>query len=110
MDNLDWKDLSNRNNSPILPKSIRGLIVGKSDCGKTNLLLNILFKPELLDYNKLFVYGKSLFQSKYKILQCGFNNNLDRECVYNLFNNRKDIKDKDIDPYQLIKEIDETYF
>ena len=77
MDNLDWEEDSNRNNSPILPRSIRGLIVGKSGCGKTNLLLNLLLKPELLDYNKLFVYGKSLFQPKYKILQCGFNNNLD---------------------------------
>ena len=37
MDNLDWEEHSNRNNSPILPKSIRGLIVGKSGCGKTNL-------------------------------------------------------------------------
>ena len=92
MDNLDWEEKTNRKNSNILPKSIRGLIVGKSGCGKTNLLLNFLLKPELLDYNKLFVYGKSLFQPKYKILQCGFNNNLDKECVYNLFNIRKDIK------------------
>ena len=69
MDNLDWEEKTNRNNSPILPKSIRGLIVGKSGCGKTNLLLNLLLKPELLDYNKLFVYGKSLFQPKYKILK-----------------------------------------
>ena len=38
-----------------------------------------------------------------------FNKNLDKECVYNLFNSRKDIKDKDIDPYHLIKEIGETY-
>ena len=90
-------------------KIYSSLIVGKSGCGKTNLLLNLLLKPELLDYNKLFVYGKSLFQSKYKILQCGLNNNLDKECVYNLFNSRKDIKDKDIDLYQLIKEIGETY-
>ena len=51
MDNLDWKEKTNRNNSPILPRSIRGLIVGKSGCGKTNLLLNLLLKPELLDYN-----------------------------------------------------------
>ena len=109
MDNLDWEEKTNRKNSNILPKSIRGLIVGKSGCGKTNLLLNLLLKPELLDYNKLFVYGKSLFQPKYKILQCGFNNNLDKECIYNIFNHRKDIKDKDIDPYKLIKEIGETY-
>ena len=108
MDNLDWEDISNRNNSPILPRSIRGLIVGKSGCGKTNLFLNLLLKPELLDYNELFVYGKSLFQSKCKILQCGFDNNLNKECVYNLFKSRKNSKDKDIAPYKLIKEIGET--
>ena len=44
---------------------------------------------------------KFIFQPKYKILQYGFDNNLDKECAYNLFNNRKDIKDKDIDPYIL---------
>ena len=54
------------------------------------------------------MYGKSLFQPKYKILQYGFNNSLDKECAFNIFNNRKDIKDKDIDPYILIKEICET--
>ena len=68
MDNLDWEDLSNRNNPPILPRSIRGLIVGKLGCGKTNSLLNFLLKPKLLDYNTLFVYGESLFQPKYIIL------------------------------------------
>ena len=55
------------------------------------------------------MYGKSLFQPKYKILQYGFNNNLDKECAFNIFNNRKYIKDKDIDPYILIKGICETY-
>ena len=103
--NLNWEEEAQRNNSPILPNSIRGLIVGKSGCGKTNLLLNFLLNPELLDYNKLLVYGKSLFQPKYKILKCGFDNNLDKQCIYNLFNNRKEIKD----PYKLIKEIGETY-
>ena len=49
------------------------------------------------------MYGKSLFQPRYKVLKYGFNNNVDKECVYNLFNNRKDIKDKDTDPYILIK-------
>ena len=74
MDNLDWEETSNRNNSPILPRSICGLIkFEKSGCGKTtcSLLLNLLLKPELLDYDKLFVYGKRLFQPKYAIMHCG---------------------------------------
>jgi len=106
--NLDWEIETNRNNSPMLPRSIRGLIVGKSGCGKTNLLLNLLLKPDLLDYNKLVVYGKSLFQTKYKILKCGFDNNLDKETICNLFNNRGEIIQKDISPYQILKYIGET--
>ena len=36
---LSWNDsLNKRSNSPLLPKSIRGLIVGKSGCGKTYYL------------------------------------------------------------------------
>ena len=63
----------------------------------------------MLDYNTLFVYGKRLFQLKYKILKYGFHNNFDKHYIYNLFNDRKDMKEKDIDPYILTKEIGETY-
>ena len=60
---LSWNEnLTNRFNNPLLPRSIRGLIVGKSGCGKTTLLLNLLLKPGWLDYDTLFVFGKSLFQ------------------------------------------------
>ena len=63
IDNLDWEEKTNRKNSNILPKSIRRRIVGKSECGKTNLLLNLLLKPELLDFNKLFVYGEKFISA-----------------------------------------------
>ena len=57
---LSWNEnLSKRFNNPLLPRSIRGLIVGKSGCGKTTLLLNLLLKPGWLDYDTLFVFGKS---------------------------------------------------
>ena len=49
---LSWNEnLSRRFNNPLLPRSIRGLIVGKSGCGKTTLLLNLLLKPGWLDYD-----------------------------------------------------------
>ena len=53
IDNLDWEEKTIRKNSNILLKSIRGLIVGEWECGETNLLLNFLLKPELLDCNNV---------------------------------------------------------
>ena len=61
-----------RENNPLLPSNIRGLIIGKSNCGKTTLLLNLLLRPDWLDYGHLYVFGKSLHQKEYKILKAGF--------------------------------------
>ena len=59
---LSWiKVTSRRFNKPLLPRSIRGIIVGKSGCSKTTLLLNLLLRPGWLDYYNLCVFGKSLF-------------------------------------------------
>ena len=56
-----WKTKTGvRNNNPLLPRNIRGLIVGTSNCGKTTLLLNLLLQPDWVDYNHLYVFGQSL--------------------------------------------------
>ena len=47
--NISW-GAANRNH-PLLPQSIRVLIIGKSGCGKTTLLMNLLLHPGWLDYN-----------------------------------------------------------
>ena len=67
--NLSWDSMTARSNHKLLPKNVRGLIIGKSDCGKTTLLLNLLLNPGWLDYNKLFVFSKSLFQPEYQVLR-----------------------------------------
>ena len=62
--NLDSNEnLSKRCNHPLLPQGIRGLIIGKSGCGNTTLLINLLLRPSWLDYNNLNIFGKSLFQT-----------------------------------------------
>ena len=44
---LSWNEvISKRFNHPLLPRSIRGIIVGKSGCGKTTLLLNLLLDQD----------------------------------------------------------------
>ena len=84
-----WKDRTQkRGNSPLLPQNIRGLIIGKSNCGKTTLLLNLLLQPNWLDYNHLYVFGKSLHQQEYKVLKKGFENGLSKEQISNLFENQ----------------------
>ena len=59
---LSWNEvILKRFNHPLLPRSIRGIIVGKSGCGKTTLLLNLLLRCGWLDYDNLFVLEKVFF-------------------------------------------------
>lgn len=84
--NLTWKSSGKkRQNHPLLPRSIRGLIVGKSGSGKTTVLMNLLLQPRWLDYNNLFVYGKSLFQPEYKIIKTAFECGFSKELVLHFF-------------------------
>ena len=71
-----WTSEKNRNHSDCIPDSFRMLIVGRSGCGKTSLLMRLLLEPNLLDYNKLFIFGRSLHQKEYQILKAGFENKL----------------------------------
>ena len=72
-----WQSVGNcRENSPLLPQSLRGLVIGKSGCGKTTVVFNLLLQPGWLDYNHLYIFGKSLHQQEYKILRNGFEGGL----------------------------------
>ena len=78
--NLAWNEnLSKRCNHPLLPHGIRGLIIGKSECGKTTLLINLLLHPGWLDYNNINIFGKSMFQPEYHILKKAFEEKLLKE-------------------------------
>ena len=102
---LSWNEvLKKRFNNPLLPKSIRGIIVGKSNCGKTTLLLNLLFKPGWLDYDNLYVFGKSLYQPEYKIIKTAFEEELPKEYILRLFEMRDEIQNKELPPLVLVRE------
>jgi len=53
----------------LLPNSIRALIVGPSNCGKTNLMISLLESKNGLKFANVYLYSKSLFQAKYQYLQ-----------------------------------------
>ena len=96
---LYWNEvIAKRFNNPLLPRSIRGLIVGKSGCGKTTLLLNLLLRLGWLDYDNHCVFGKSLFQPEYQILKKAFEENLPKEYILRLFDMRDEIQNSQIPP------------
>ena len=99
IEDLSWNGETAKSfNNPLLPRSIRGIIVGKSGCGKTTLLLNLIPRPGWLDYDNLCVFGKSLFQPEYRILIKAFKENLPKECILRLFNMRDEIRNSQIPP------------
>ena len=67
-----WKPAEDcRENNHLLPRNLRGLIIGKGGCGKTTAIFNLLLRPGWLDYNHLYVFGKSRHQQEYKVLRKG---------------------------------------
>ena len=103
---LSWNEVTaKRFNHPLLPRSIRGIIVGKSGCSKTTLLLNLLLRPGWLDYDNLCVFGKSLFQAEYRILKKAFEENIPKECILRLFNIRDEIRNSQIPPLLVLQEL-----
>jgi hypothetical protein len=97
--------LAKRHNSPLLPRSIRGLLIRKSGCGKTTLLLNLLLRPGWLDYNNLNVFGKSLFQPEYRIIKTAFEQKLPKELIVQLFSMRDEITQRNVDPLTVLEEV-----
>ena len=97
------ENLSKRCNHPLLPKGIRGLLICKSGCGKTTLLINLLLRPGWLDFNNINIFGKSLFQPEYHILKKAFEEKLPKEVIIRLFENQSEITDLGVSPYQLFK-------
>lgn len=66
--NVDNKHKMSHRHGTLLPESIRCIICGPSGGGKTNILLSLLFDPNGLKFENIYIYCKSLYQPKYKLL------------------------------------------
>lgn len=53
----------------LLPNTIRCIICGPSNCGKTNLMIGLILHENGLRYKNIYVYSKTLHQSKYIFLE-----------------------------------------
>lgn len=53
----------------LLPNTIRCIVSGPSNCGKTNLIVGLLLHENGLRYKNVYLYSKTLFQPKYVFLE-----------------------------------------
>ena len=67
LEKLTETDVASRH-GPLLPNSIRCIICGPSNCGKTNLMYSLLTEPQGLRFANVYVFSKSLQQPKYLLL------------------------------------------
>lgn len=70
--NIDNHDLIKNKtikHSILLPTTIRCIIAGPSNCGKTNTMLSLLEHPNGLKFENVYLYSKSLYQPKYIYLE-----------------------------------------
>jgi len=77
-----YKTTVKRVHNECFPSNFRMLIVGMSGAGKTALLIKMLLDTDLLNYEKLYVFAKSLYQ----VLRAGLENGLSKTYIIKLMN------------------------
>lgn len=58
-----------KKHSELLPNSIRSIIAGPSNSGKTNLLISLIESENGLKFENIYIYSKTLEQDKYQYLK-----------------------------------------
>ena len=53
------------------------------------MIFNPLLQPGWLDYNHLYIFGKSFRQQEYKVLRKGFEGGLNKQQISNVFNSQE---------------------
>lgn len=68
--NINFNDSSCQiRHSALLPNTIRCIICGPSNCGKTNVMVSLLLHENGLKFKNLYLYSKTTFQPKYRFLR-----------------------------------------
>lgn len=73
IDNVDRLTVDNVNNNEgrhglLFPNTVRCIVTGPSNCGKTNVVFNMITNPKGLRFNNIYIFSKSLQQPKYQLL------------------------------------------
>lgn len=63
------KNTNTFRHSILLPNSIRCIICGPSNCGKTNVMISLLLNENGLKFHNIYLYSKTAFQPKYLFLE-----------------------------------------
>ena len=104
--NLAWNENSSKRcNHPLLSQGIRDLIIGKSGCGKTTWIINLLLRLGWLDYNNINICSKRLFQPGYHIFDNVFKEKLSKEVIIRLFDTQNEIMYLGISPISIVEEM-----
>lgn len=69
VENNDVKDEVFKRHGVLFPPTIRCLVIGPSNCGKTNVIISLIEHPNGLKFENVYVYSKSLYQPKYEYLR-----------------------------------------
>lgn len=70
INNHDWvKPTTNLRHGNLLPNTIRAIIVGPSNCGKTNVMLSLLENQNGVRFENVYIFSKSLYQPIYEYLE-----------------------------------------
>lgn len=63
------QDRERKKHGSLLPNSIRCIMSGSSNCGKTNVLISLILNPNGLRFKNIYIYSRSLYQPKYEYLK-----------------------------------------
>lgn len=98
---LDKDKVKVKRHGLLLPNSIRSIICGPSNCGKTNLLISLIEDPNGLRFKNIYIFSKSLQQPKYKLLtkMLGLIKNLG---LYTFTNNSEIPSPNDVKPHSIM--------